>query len=112
MADLDTLTAEHRQLTSALANARQWEELRAVYLDLAPFIGRLQGTVSEIERGPDEGEARRARDALDRLKSTARRVGLDIRLASTTALTIGLEQAISEAGELLGRLSASGIRES
>lgn len=49
---------------------------------------------------------------LERLNATARQVGLDIRLASPQALTIGLQQAVSQAGELLELLGATGIRES
>lgn len=57
MADLEALMAEHRRLASALANARRWEGLRAVYLELAPFVGSLQGAVSEIERGAEAEKA-------------------------------------------------------
>ena len=102
MADLSALRDECRQLSRRLAGPANWDRLRAVYLDLAPLIGQLQGAVNEATRsGEDVGAAQQA---LDALKATARKVGLDIRLASPEALQIGLQTAMEQAEEVIDAL--------
>jgi hypothetical protein len=102
MPDLSALHEDCRQLSRRLAGPANWDRLRAVYLDLAPLIGQLQGAVSEAARsGADVTEAQRF---LDALKATARQVGLDIRLASPEALQIGLQTALEQAEEVLQAL--------
>lgn len=102
MTDLGALRQECSRLSERLEIGRSWGELNAIYLDLAPFIGRLQGAVSEDRhmRG-DPLASRDAEESLDRLKTTARQIGLNIRLASPGATAIGLQTAIESALETI-----------
>ena len=102
MADLAALRDACRQLARRLEGPAGWDRLRAVYLDLAPLIGQLQGAVSEAGRAGDDVPA--ARESLDALKATARQVGLDIRLATPEALQMGLQTAVEQAAETVQRL--------
>jgi hypothetical protein len=103
MSDLSTLHDACRQLERRLEGPANWDRLKAIYLDLAPLIGQVQGAVSEAARaGQDVTEAQQS---LDALKATARQVGLDIRLASPEALQIGLQTAVEQAEETLGLLA-------
>jgi len=97
--DLSILRDTCRELCRRLEGAANWDRLRAVYLHLAPFIGQVQGAVSEAARaGQDVTEAQQS---LAALKATARQVGLDIRLASPEALQIGLQTAVEQAEETI-----------
>lgn len=105
MIDLDAARERCRSLAARLEGQPHWPELRAVYLDLSTLVGQLQGAVSEARRArPASEEARAAEAAFDRLRAGARRVGLDIRLASEPALQLGLQEALKSASETLDRL--------
>ena len=102
MTDIAALREECSRLSERLERDVAWSELNAIYLELAPLIGKLQGAVGE-HRGVcgDSPSSRCAEDALDRLKRTARQIGLDMRLASPAATAIGLQTAMESARETI-----------
>ncbi len=105
MSDLADVRAECHQLAARLEGTPDGAALRAIYLDMATVVGRLQGAVSEARRAsnnPDTVE--RAETALSELKGRLRQVGLDIRLASLPALAFGLQSAVGSALETLDHL--------
>lgn len=105
MVDLSALQATCSTLAARLEGQAREDDLRGVYLDLAPLIGQLQASVAE--RGRSGGENREmdgARQALDALKGSARQVGHDIRLASPAALQLGLRVSLEYADEVLEQL--------
>jgi hypothetical protein len=109
MTDTADAREDWRHLAARLEGQPRWPELNAAYLELAPLVGRLQGLVGEARRAHGEtDEVREAEQALERLKASARRVGLDIRLASEPALLIGLQTALQDAAKTLDRLEAIG----
>ena len=104
---MDTVTMRQtcERLTRRLTGEPSWAELRAVYLELAPLVGQLQGAVGEAERRHETSdELRAAREALERLKASTRQVGRDIRLASPAALALGLGTSLEEARGVLTHL--------
>lgn len=102
MIDRDELRASCRNLAARLDGTPQWPVLKAVYLDLATLVGRLQGVVNDAIRSYGASEETRAAEAsLARVKSSVRQVGLDIRLSSEAALSMGLQTALESACETL-----------
>ena len=102
MTDLQAIRTECRRLSAELEGQPHWEELRRIYLELAPLMGELQGAVSASIR--ERGAAQPLQQQLEELKTTVRQVGLDIRLASEGALAMGLRVSLERAEELLDRL--------
>ncbi|GAC1642277.1 MAG: hypothetical protein NVS4B2_31890 [Chloroflexota bacterium] len=109
MTDLMEIHAVREQVEVRLAGSPTRAELRAIYLDLAPVVGLLQGAVTQAARVHGEAvEVSPAQRALDRLKYSLRQVGLDIRLSSDQALLIGLQtvlQGVDETVDALKRLT-------
>src|SRR5579875_1227120 len=68
------LRRELDDLTRRLEGAREWPELRAIYLDIAPLIGRLGAVVREAERQVGTEGSNAARASLEEAKATARQV--------------------------------------
>ncbi|HZS93473.1 MAG TPA: hypothetical protein VFA78_01640 [Chloroflexota bacterium] len=99
------LRRELDDLTRRLEGAREWPELRAIYLDIAPLIGRLGAVVREAERQVGTEGSNAARASLEEAKATARQVGLDIRLSSPAALSFGLQRTLDAIRETLDRLN-------
>jgi hypothetical protein len=96
--DLVAMKAQVDLLRGRLNGAPGWGEIRSIYMDLAPLIGEIQGAVSTRSREAEtQTEVEEAAAALERLKSSARRVGADIRLGSVPGLTMGLWAALNEA---------------
>jgi hypothetical protein len=92
-------------LAQRLHRSPKWPVIAAAHRDLATVVGQLQGMVSTARREHGEtADLQSAEEALDRLKSSVRRVGLDIRLASEPALAIGVQTSIDYALEILDRL--------
>jgi hypothetical protein len=109
MVDLAETRALCDRLAARLGGQPDWSELRAVYLEMAPLVGQLQGSVGELSRRHGEGEdIRKASASLEELKQSVRRVGLDIRLASERALLLGLQTALQQARETLDSLERIG----
>ncbi|GAC1473353.1 MAG: hypothetical protein PVSMB7_27200 [Chloroflexota bacterium] len=105
MMDVTGIEHDCRRLQSSLAGTLAWPEINRIHHELAPIIGQLQAAVGAAERAHgDTACVRGARAALDRVKATQRQVGLDIRLSSPAALTLGLSQAVEYALEVLGYL--------
>jgi hypothetical protein len=105
MSDLSQLRSECRRLAGQLEGEPHWEKLRAIYLELAPLMGELQGALSRWTRAHgDEEDAQPLQTTFDELKASVRQVGLDIRLASEGALAMGLRVSLERAEELLDRL--------
>lgn len=105
MSDAMTIRDTCRLLKERVQREPQLPELRSVYLDLSPVIGQIQGLVAEaVRRAPADETVSRAEASLADLKAVARQVGLDIRLASPGALTMGLLTALERAEETLGWL--------
>ena len=99
------MRAECDQLAARLHASRSWPELRAVYLDVMPLVGQLQGAVSEAVRGREGTDAlNEAQATLEQLKASSRQVGLDIRLSSDTALLMGLQAILESAYATLDAL--------
>jgi hypothetical protein len=106
--DLVAMRAECEQLLDRLDAVPAWPDLRAVYMDLAPIVGQIQGAVSTRRREIGEtAQVREAEAALERLKASSRQVGADIRLASESALAIGLRTALNEALGAIEQLETS-----
>lgn len=96
--DLVAMKAQVELLRGRLNGAPSWQEVRAIYMDLAPLIGEIQGAVSTRRREAEsQAEVEEAAAALERLKSSARKVGADIRLGSVPGLTMGLWAALGKA---------------
>ncbi|HCG02784.1 MAG TPA: hypothetical protein DEV93_19840 [Chloroflexi bacterium] len=106
--DLVGMRSEVEILQARLKGAPSWEQVRSIYMDLAPLIGEIQGAVATRRREVgsqvvvDEAEA-----ALARLKLSSRKVGADIRLGSVPGLTMGLDTALAEATEAIDALERS-----
>jgi hypothetical protein len=103
--NVDELRETCLALRRRLEGQPHWPELRAVYLELAPLAGQLQGAVRERIRA--EGgteESRQAEASLSRLQAGMRQVGLDIRLASEPALLLGLQTCLESALETVDYL--------
>lgn len=106
MDDLSDTAEECRRLLARLDGTPSWDEINRIHHELAPIVGRLQAAVAAAERARgDVQSVRDARAALDTLKATQRRVGLDIRLSSPAALALGLEHAIHSALEVIAQLA-------
>lgn len=103
MAELAAIREQCSTLMRRLDGSPPWPELRAVYLEIAPLVGRLQAGVGEAAREQPEAAAE-AEAALGKLKATSQKVGLDIRLASPRALQVGLLACLEEALEVVDRL--------
>ena len=99
------LRREMDDLVRRLGRAAEWPELRAIYLDIAPLLGRLDAAVREAERQDGSRASNSARASLEEAKATARQVGLDIRLASPAALSFGLRRTLDAIHETLDRLN-------
>jgi hypothetical protein len=107
--DLAALREQCLQLERRIKGEEDWNRLRRVYLDLAPLMGQLHGAVAEAVRlHGDCVELDAARQSLEQVRARARKVGLDIRLSSPAALSMGLEAALEGAREALDHLEASG----
>src|SRR5438270_13298400 len=102
MIDLQTLTDRYRRLSTRLEGQTSYDEVRAVFLELASQVGELEAAVNERVKGRETSlDAQQARLALDQMKASLRAVGLDIRLASPPAIAIGLETVLESALETL-----------
>jgi len=94
-------------LGARLETRPTWPQLRAVYLDLAPLVGKLQGLTRErVNESAEADAAYRAEAALDRFKTLTRKVGLDMRLTSEAGLIMGLHACLQSARETLDCLQA------
>jgi hypothetical protein len=108
LVDLAAIRVQCDTLMRRLDGRPSWPELRAIYLEVAPLIGRLQASVGEAAREPDRTEAAaEAEAALGRVKASAQKVGLDIRLASERALQVGLQMCLEQALEVVDRLEGA-----
>jgi hypothetical protein len=101
--DLAAIEQHCADLAARLDRRPDWQGLRAVYLELAPMMGQLQGAVGSARRQHGDGAAG-AEAALDGFKTGVRAVGLDIRLASESSLALGLQTALQQARETLAAL--------
>ena len=109
MTDTDEIREYCRGLAGRLAGKPSGSQIHAAYLDLATVTGQLQAAVAECVRLRGESdETHEIRQALDEMKAQVRKVGLDIRLASESALLIGLQTALESALETLDRLAQLG----
>jgi hypothetical protein len=105
MSDLADVRAECEKLAARLEGKPEWAALRAIYLDMATVVGRLQGAVGEARRASNNHDAvKQAEATLIELKGSLRQVGLDIRLASPPALAFGLQSAVESALATLDHL--------
>ena len=105
MADTAQIRETCREISARLEGRPAWPELRAVYLDMAPLVGQLQGLVNDARRAHGGGvETLESARALEQLKAQLRQVGLDMRLASEPALLMGLQMALESAAQTLDRL--------
>jgi hypothetical protein len=103
--DKASIRNELVELAERLDLTPTWPVISAAHRDLATIVGQVQGMVSTARREHGEtAELRSAEEALDRLKTGVRKVGLDIRLASEPALAIGVQTSIDNALETLGWL--------
>jgi hypothetical protein len=103
--DLPALRAECEHLLDRLEGAPHWDQLRAIHMDVAPLIGQIQGLVSTRRRETgDTPDVIAADAALERLKAGSRQVGADIRLASESALAIGLRTTVEAALQAIDAL--------
>lgn len=76
-----------------------------MYLELSVLAGRLQGAVGEYARLRGETDVgREAESKLEQIKTSVRRVGLDIRLAPESALLMGMQLALGSIDETLDLL--------
>ncbi|MGH2441624.1 MAG: hypothetical protein ACRDFX_00470 [Chloroflexota bacterium] len=90
-----------------LEGSPEWSEIKAVYLDLTTLTGQLQGLVSQRAHGSGtSGSETEAERTLLQLKAILRQVGLDIRLSSGAALTLGLRTGLEMAHQTLDALKA------
>lgn len=106
MSTYPELNALLQELIGRLAKVRSVPKLRELYLDLVPVTAQLQAAVGECLRAnPQRNEARQAGAAFDRHRAQSRQVGLDIRLASPSALSMGLQAALESAEEALSWLA-------
>jgi hypothetical protein len=106
--DLVALRAECEALLDRLEGQVHLLDLRRIHMDIAPMIGQLQGMVGARRREVGDLDAvLQAEDALGRLKADSRQVGADIRLASETALAMGLRTALSDALQVIAALERS-----
>ena len=106
--DLVGMRAEAEILLERLDGTPQWPDLRAIHMDVAPLLGRLQGAVGARRRElGDTPQVREAETALEGVKASSRQVGADIRLASEDALALGLRTTIDGALEVIGLLERS-----
>jgi hypothetical protein len=106
--DLPGMRTECELLLERLDGGSTVPQLRAVYLDLAPLIGQIQGAVLTRRREVgDTADVRGAEAGLDRLKAESRQVGADMRLASADALKLGLDTALQEAMDVISILQRS-----
>ncbi|HEX8918011.1 MAG TPA: hypothetical protein VF898_05885 [Chloroflexota bacterium] len=95
-------------LAARIQGNSDWGSLRAVYLDLVPVVGEIQGAVRTYTRDHvGSAEARRLDHAFEQLQNTIRQVGHDIRLSSPAALRIGLESCLEQVREILQELSSA-----
>lgn len=102
MADVTDMRSRCRQLTAQIEGQPTSSALRTVYLQLGPLVGELKGMVGERRRKQGDTEAVRAAEgALEQLERIARKVSLDMRLASPGALQIGLQSSLESALETL-----------
>ena len=105
MADLVSIREQCMALLQRLEGRPSWAQLRAIYLEIAPLLGRLQASVAEAARERQGAEGiKQAQAALETLKTSAQRVGLDIRLASEPALQVGLQVCLEQALEVVDSL--------
>jgi hypothetical protein len=106
--DLVGMRSEVEILQARLKGAPSWEQVRSIYMDLAPLIGEIQGAVSTRRREAEpQVELEEASAAVERLKASSRKVGADIRLGSVPGLTMGLDTALAEATEAIDALEKS-----
>ena len=105
MPDPAHLTSACRELMDRLDGPPQIDRLKAVYLELSFLTGQLQGAVNDTARAQGETrEVQFARASFESFKSSLRRVGFDIRLASPAALQMGLQASLEHALEALDHL--------
>ncbi len=105
MSHLADVRAECGKLAARLEGKPEWAALRAIYLDMATVVGRLQGAVGEARRASNHQDTvEQAEATLIELKGSLRQVGLDIRLASPPALAFGLQSAVGSALATLDHL--------
>jgi hypothetical protein len=93
-------------LEKRLAGRPQIAELKAVYLELSTVTGQIQGALHETTR--ESGPTSRIREAeskFEEFKRTLRQVGFDIRLASPSALQVGMQTALDHALQTLAYLA-------
>jgi hypothetical protein len=106
MTEVESLQASLHSLAARLEGSPQWPALRAIYLDLAPYLGPIQAALHGAERVYGSSpEVLAAGESFDAFKAGLRQVGLDIRLASEGALAVGLHQCVQLALETLDTLS-------
>jgi hypothetical protein len=106
--DLPGMRAQCELLLERLDGAPTVPQLRAVFMDLAPLIGEIQGAVLARRREVGNSlDVREAEAGLDRLKVGSRQVGAEIRLASEDALALGLRTTLGEAMEVIAILERS-----
>ena len=105
MTDRSELVSACRELERRLEGSPQTDRLKAVYLDLSMLLGRIQGALNDAQRHSGQTpETLAAQVSFDELRRTVRQVGFDIRLASPTALQVGLQTALEQALETLDHL--------
>lgn len=90
----DELEVVCAQLARRLEGSPGGSELRAIYLELIPIVAQLRGIVHESVRLFDDAAAEAMQQQLAETEAIARRVALDMRLASPAALTLGLQTAL------------------
>ncbi len=90
----DELEAVCAQLARRLEGSRDASDLRAIYLELFPIVAQLRGLVHESVTSFDNVATETVQQQLAGTEAIARRVALDMRLASPAALKLGLQTAL------------------
>jgi len=107
MNPLQGLRAECLALAEAAGDPQRLPDIRAAYLTLVTLLGQVSGQIGEVSRlQPQNDAVREATMALERAKRAARQVGLDIRLASPSALAYGIHAAALGAVQALDMVIA------
>jgi protein involved in temperature-dependent protein secretion len=102
MPDSTRLQTACRELAQRLEGQPSAAELKSVYMDLSHLQGQIQGALHDALRaGGMTPQVRAAEQSFEQFKRTLRQVGFDIRLASPSALQVGMQTALDHALQTL-----------
>lgn len=98
MSEREELRESGRALARRLEGASQFDDLKAIYLDLSVLVGQVQGAVHDAGRsGGARDNLTAAQASFEEFRRSVRQVGFDIRLASPAALQVGMQTALDHA---------------